>query len=120
MVKLRSTLAILLFLSWTAAPALRCLVPGETLNSQEEACCKSMGGQCGDSPQSDHPCCKRLPSIVQPALVSARASVTNTAVLAVSLPAVIFLLLNEASVQGSLLDASPPPQPTRANPVLRI
>ncbi|HWY67359.1 MAG TPA: hypothetical protein VNX88_01780 [Terriglobales bacterium] len=120
MAKGRSTLAVVLLFVWTAAPALRCLVPGETLTQEEQACCKSMGGQCGDSPASDHPCCKPTTSTAQPALATAKATVTTIVSMAVSLPAAVHSLVEHEFAPEWLIDASPPPHRNQANPVLRI
>jgi hypothetical protein len=120
MAKGRSALAVLLLFVWTAAPALRCLIPGVSLTSEEQACCKSMGGQCGDSPASDHPCCKRTTSTTQPALATAQDIVTTTVSMAVSLPAVVPSLVEHGFAPEWLVDPSPPPHLSQANPVLRI
>src|SRR5256885_1256375 len=45
-----STLTISLLLLCTAVPSLGCLIPTETLNAEERACCKRMAGQCGTTP----------------------------------------------------------------------
>jgi len=39
MAKARSTFVVVLLFVWTAAPALRCLIPGEVLSAEEQACC---------------------------------------------------------------------------------
>jgi len=120
MAQARSTLAFLLLLLWMASPALRCLVPGEVLTAQEQACCKSMGGQCGDAPASDHPCCKRVTSSAQPAMVSVQFSTHPTfavvPALAMSIPPAI-----EREFAGNrLIDPSPPSQDPHFSPILRI
>src|SRR4029077_6312250 len=120
MAKVRSTLAVVLLFVWTAKPALRCLIPGEALTSVEQACCKSMGGQCGDSPASDHPCCKRTTSTAQPALATAHPTVTIPVSVAVSLPAAVHSLVKHEFAPEWLIDPSPPPPRNQASPVLRI
>lgn len=112
-------IAVLLFV-WTAAPALRCLVPGASLTAQEQACCKAMGGQCGDSPASNHPCCKRSTSAVQPALVSSRIVVASSPAITVSVPILVSALSESEPGPNWLFDSSPPPDRDQASPVLRI
>src|SRR6185312_7468727 len=91
MARARSTLVLFLLFVWTAAPALRCLIPGEVLSAEEQACCNSMGGQCDDSPASDHPCCERATSTAQPALATSQSTPSAPVVLSAALPPVIHL-----------------------------
>ena len=109
MAKARSTIGVLLLFLWTAVPVVRCMIPGETLTSEEQACCKSMGGQCWDSPASDHPCCKRKISTVQPTLATAQSRVTTPVSMASSLPAAVYSLVEREFAQQWLFDPSPPP-----------
>ena len=120
MSKTRSTLALVLLFLWTAAPALRCLVPGESLTAEEQACCKSMGGQCDNSSASEHPCCKRATSTTQPALATSHATVATSAQVVVSIPPVIQSLVEQGFASAWLVDPSPPPNHVEASSVLRI
>jgi len=113
-------LAVVLLMVWTALPALRCMIPGQTLTPEEQACCKSMGGECGDSPASDHPCCKRNASPAQPALANAQAALSIPVLVAVALPATVHSEVGQALGPVWLVDPAPPPYRDQANPVLRI
>src|SRR3954467_13491496 len=73
MAKTRSTLVLILLFMWTGVPALRCLVPDQSLSPEEQACCKAMAGQCGE--MGNHSCCKKIEVGTQPALAAARQSV---------------------------------------------
>lgn len=107
-----------LLLVWMAAPVMRCFVPGESLTAEEQACCKSMGGQCGDSPASDHPCCKHATSTSQLALPSSYATPgTSTQVVASMAPA-INSMVEKRCVPAWLVDPSPPPDSIDASSVL--
>jgi hypothetical protein len=120
MVKIRSTLAIALLFMWTGAPALRCLVPGETLTSQEQACCKSIAGQCGDSTASTHPCCKIAGSTAQPALAAAQATVRAAVPFAATISAPADSVIVPEFSLDSLVGPSPPPLLKQSSPILRI
>ena len=114
-------LAFVLLFVWMAAPALRCLVPGESLTAEEQACCKSMAGQCGDSPGLDHSCCKRATSSNQSAVVTLQVS---------TIPAIVVKSLISTSFQPFarqefghvwLFDPSPPPpRGAHSSSILRI
>jgi hypothetical protein len=119
MAKARSTLALVLLFVWTAAPALRCLVPGEVLTAEEQACCRSMGGQCGDSPTSGHPCCKRVTSTAQPALAASQAALSAPVLAPASIPVVANSTVEQRFVNTWLIDPSPPHR-SQASSVLRI
>jgi hypothetical protein len=116
--KIRPILAFVLLLLWMSAPALRCLVPGDVLTAEEQACCKAMGGDCGNS-TADHPCCKRIVSSAQPALAKAPTQLTVAAAIA----APVLPLLDTSTERGFdsswLVDASPPPL-ENSNFILRI
>lgn len=105
-----STLTISLLLLCTAVPSLRCLIPTETLNAQERACCKRMAGQCGTTP-ANHECCKKTISNAQPAVASSKTTVVapeaalSRRVLALS----VIALQSSALADTELLDPSPPP-----------
>ncbi|PYY00670.1 MAG: hypothetical protein DMG62_11280 [Acidobacteria bacterium] len=120
MAKARSTFVVVLLFVWTAAPALRCLIPGEVLSAEEHACCKSMGGQCDDSSQSDHPCCKRAASTAQPALATSQAPSSAPVVVAAALPPIIDSIFEQGFARVWIIDASPPPDHSRTSSVLRI
>jgi hypothetical protein len=119
MAKARFTLALVLLFVWTATPALRCLIPGEVITAEEQACCKSMGGQCGDSPTSDHPCCKRVTSTPQPALAASQAALSAPVLAAASIPLVANSIVEQRFVPTWLIDPSPPHR-SQAGSVLRI
>jgi hypothetical protein len=56
--------AFLLVLPITVAPFIACVAQAAT--TEEQACCREMGGQCGsDEMPSSHSCCKTLPAPVQ-------------------------------------------------------
>jgi hypothetical protein len=115
-----STLALLLLVLWITAPAVRCLVPGEALTAAEQACCKSMAGQCGDSPALDHPCCKHTTSSAQPAVVPVQVSTVPTiAVCALQSTSIPARLLQEFASEW-LVDPSPPPRAAQLSSILRI
>ena len=120
MSKTRSILALVLLFLWTATPALRCLVPGESLTAEEQACCKSMGGQCDDSSASEHPCCKRATSTTEPALATSHATVSTPAQVVASIPSVIHSLVEQGFASAWLVDPSPPPDRIEVSSVLRI
>jgi len=115
----QSMLAVVLLFVWTSAPALRCLIPGESLTAEDQACCKSMGGECGDSAASDHPCCKKTTSTSQPALATAQASSAAAVPVAAAVPQQTYLLTEQEFAAKWLVDPSPPLL-QQANPVLRI
>ena len=117
---MRSALAVILLFMWTAAPALRCLIPGEVLSAEEQACCKSMGGQCDDSSASDHPCCKRATSTAQPALATLQATPDTPVVVAFVLPPVVDSSVERGFAPSWIVDPSPPPDYNRSSSVLRI
>ena len=120
MAKARSTLAAVLLLVWMATPALRCLVPGEALTAAEQACCKAMGEECGDSGATDHPCCKHVSSPAQPALAVAQANVFPDAPIVATISPEGHSLSEQEFARDWLVDPSPPPSVHRASSVLRI
>ena len=120
MAKTRSTLTVLLLLVWMAAPALRCLIPGEVLSAEEQACCKSMGGQCDDSSEPSHPCCKHSTLSAQPALATSQAAPGVLVMVATALPRVVDLIVALGFAPAWIVDPSPPPNHARASSVLRI
>lgn len=120
MARARSTLAAVVLLVWIATPALRCLVPGEALTAAEQACCKAMGGECGDSGAADHPCCKSVSSPAQPALAVAQANVFADAAIAATIPPENYSLSEHEFARDWLVDPSPPPSIHQASPILRI
>ena len=119
MAKIRSTLVLILLFMWTGVPALRCLVPDQSLSPEEQACCKAMAGQCGD--MGNHSCCKKIEVGTQPALAAARQSVPQ-------LLAVSFVPITSGSFLTSRLPFtatiaaahSPPLSPVTVSSVLRI
>jgi len=113
-------LAVVLLFVWMAAPALRCLIPGESLTAEEQACCKSMGGECGDSAAADHPCCKKTTSTAQPALATAQANTAAAVRVDATVPPQTYLPTERDFAADWLVDPSPPPRLQQANPVLRI
>lgn len=120
MVRARSTLAILLLFVWTASPALRCLLPGEVLTPEEQACCKAMAGQCGESAGAHHPCCRTATSTAEPALASAPASAIAMVHIAISIPTQVQPQTEQKFALDWLVDPSPPPLVGQTSPILRI
>ena len=118
MAKGRSVLVAVLLLMWTGAPALRCLLPNESLTPEEQACCKSMGGNCGD--MDNHPCCRKVQTAPQAAVVVKNVSAPDLLVLATLpfSPANIAVprLLRTTDIEI----AASPPLPAVSNAVLRI
>jgi hypothetical protein len=42
-------------------PLMACMLPSAALSPEEQACCREMGGQCGqESMPASHPCCKTV------------------------------------------------------------
>jgi len=119
-VKTRSTFIVLLLFIWTAVPALTCLIAGEVLTAEEQACCKAMGGECGDSTAADHSCCNRTTSTAQPAVASSQADLTIICTIAARVPPLAQPPLGQEFAPDWLLDPSPPPRITHASPILRI
>lgn len=120
MANARSALAAVLLLVWMAAPALRCLLPGAALTSEEQACCKAMAGQCSESVAADHPCCKTARSTAQAALVSAQPAGLAVLPIADSVPVMVRPGLGQKFAADWLVDPSPPPRLEQTRPVLRI
>jgi hypothetical protein len=111
-----SLIAGVLLLS-TAMPALRCLIPTESITAEERACCKHMAGDCGQTP-ANHECCKKTVSTPQPAVTSARITVlASHAVLGTVHSTSPDCVQPLALAATELLDPSPPPS---AFTVLRI
>lgn len=117
MAKARFTFVVLLLLSWTAVPALRCLVASETLTPEEQACCKTMGGQCGE--MGSHPCCKKVQSSTQPAVATTKTSIIHFAVIDAqpvsAIEGVSFTITSYAPAEPY-----PPPSPGVSTTILRI
>ena len=115
----RSTLVVVLLFLWMIAPAVRCLLPGEVLTPEERACCRAMGGQCGESGALDHPCCKKALT-AQAALPSAQASAVAIVPIALSIPILERPHVGRMFAADWLLDPSPPPRLEQTSPILRI
>lgn len=120
MANARSTLAVLLLFVWTASPALRCLLPGQVLTPEEQACCNTMAGQCGESAVAHHPCCKTAAATAEPALASAQASGIAIVPIAVAIPAHVQPQAVQNFSPAWLVDPSPPPRLEQTSPILRI
>src|SRR5579872_7211223 len=117
MTKVRSTLVLLLLCSWTAVPTLRCLIPTEPLSPEEQACCKAMGGQCGE--MGSHPCCKKVQSGTQPAIATAKTSIVHLAVMSV-VRAPTTERLSSTTAVYAVAEPDPPPLPGVTTTILRI
>jgi hypothetical protein len=119
--KPRSTVVILLLFICAAAPVLRCLGPGEILTAEEQACCKSMAGHCGDSPAANHPCCKQATSTAQPAVATPHVDVSTTFTIAAWLPSLAHSLAEPEFAPDWLVGPSPPVASLQqTSPILRI
>jgi hypothetical protein len=118
--KARSAFVVVLLFVWMTAPALRCLLPGEVLSPEEQACCKAMAGQCSESAVLNHPCCKKTTQTAQPALASAQVTATAIFPIAISSPILVHLQTENEFAAEWLLDPSPPPRSEQTSPVLRI
>ena len=116
MVKTRFISAALLLFLWMATPALRCVLPSESLTQEEQACCKAMGGNCGD--MGNHSCCKKIQrSQAAVAVKNARAP-RDAALATLSITPAIFSV--PQSVTAEIIPAPSPPLPIVGTSVLRI
>ena len=115
--------ALIALLVLVGMPAMACFVPRQLLNTEEHACCRSMGDQCGSkkmpSPQS---CCKSVSQEQQ-------VYVSSAADLQISSPHLVLAVLPSApdtvpAVQHfpsiSVSDHSPPLSPPETTSILRI
>jgi hypothetical protein len=118
MARARSTFVILLLFVWTAAPALRCVLPNEVLTPEEQACCKAMSGQCGD--MGDHPCCKKVEGNTQPAITATGTSATHFIAVAMLPVSTVSLTPPQSLLTADVSIAPSPPLPTVSTAVLRI
>jgi len=115
--KARYMFAVAFLLCWTAAPALRCVLPGASLTPEEQACCKTMGGDCGD--MDNHSCCRKVQADTQPAVVASRASAPHF--VAFAMPAISSVSVSVRALQLDIAAVGPsPPLPTVSTAVLRI
>lgn len=116
--------ALMALLALVGMPAMACFVPRQLLNTEEHACCRSMGNECGSkkmpSPQS---CCKSVSQDQQPYVSSAaiHLQITNAhSVLAVLPPAVHMAPVVELFRAISESDHSPPVSPPETTSILRL
>ncbi|PYX97362.1 MAG: hypothetical protein DMG62_20330 [Acidobacteria bacterium] len=114
----RYALVVALLLFWTAAPALRCVLPGESLTPEEQACCKTMGGDCGD--MGNHSCCKKIKADTQPAVVTSQANAPHFVTLATPATSSAGVAMPALQLADVAAVAPSPPLPTVSAAVLRI
>jgi hypothetical protein len=115
-VKARSTFLVLLLFLWTAAPALSCVLQSKSLTPDEQACCKEMGGNCGE--MANHSCCKKVESRLQPALAAATANAPEFAAIAM-LP-VVTVDPSQSLLSTDVAIAPSPPRQPISTAILRI
>ena len=108
----RYALVVALLLFWTAAPALRCVLPGESLTPEEQACCKTMGG--------NHSCCKKIKADTQPAVVTSQANAPHFVTLATPATSSAGVAMPALQLADVAAVAPSPPLPTVSAAVLRI
>jgi hypothetical protein len=118
MAKARSTFVVLLLFMWTAAPALRCAIPSESLTPDEQACCKEMGGHCGD--MENHSCCKKVESGLQPGIAATPTSAPHFIAIATLPVETLSLTAHHSLFNGGVTVSASPPPPTVQRIVLRI
>ena len=116
--------ALLGLLALVGMPAMACFVPRQLLNTEEHACCRSMGDQCGSkqmpSPQS---CCKSVNQDQQPYVSSAaiHLQINNAHLVLALLPPTLHMapvveLFPTISESGH----SPPVSPPETTSILTI
>src|SRR5712692_6967543 len=93
-------------------PAMACFVPRQLLNTEEHACCRNMGDQCGSkkvpSPQS---CCKSVNQDQQPYVSSAAAhlQVSNAHPALALLPSALYVTSVVQYFSSVSVSDHPPP-----------
>jgi hypothetical protein len=114
---------VVVLLASCLSPAMACMLPDAPLTTEERACCRMMGNQCGQMEMpASHGCCHKTPPNLYDAALDTKAAAFHPAV-----GQVIWLassrLVNPTPSFPELVehrDYSPPKSPPSTISVLRI
>jgi hypothetical protein len=115
--------ALVLLLASCLAPAMACMVPGAQMTTEERACCRMMGNQCGEMEMpASHGCCRETPPNVFDSALDTKAVALHPNIVPTISLAALQLVNSTPHVIGWVEhpDYSPPTSPPSTVSILRI